>query len=308
MKPLTPLPMTVPGGIAVVSGTELLAWRRSCLRDHPARRGAFDWLLDVAGGLPWRDLQGLVLQPERSVTLAQPLAALEAIWSRHCCSGVPLQHLVGGVPWRDLWLEVGPQALIPRQETELLVDLALQLGGVPSRWADLGTGSGCLAVALARAWPASEGWAVDRSIEALALARRNLDRLAPGAAVQTLAGDWWQPLVPWRGRFDLVVANPPYIPSGVVEALEPLVRDHEPRLALDGGWDGLAALRQVISQAPWMLAPGGWLLLEHHHDQADAVLQLLADAGLQDCRSASDLEGHRRFALARCLPQEGADG
>ncbi len=300
--------MTVSGDTVVVSGAELLAWRRHCLRDQPARREAFDWLLDVAGGLPWRNLQALVLQPDRSVTLARPLADLEAVWSSHCCSGVPLQHLVGGVPWRDLWLEVGPQALIPRQETELLVDLALDLGLVPSRWADLGTGSGCLAVALARAWPGREGWAVDRSIEALALARRNLERLAPGAAVQTLVGDWWQPLAPWEGHFELVVANPPYIPSEVVDALDPLVRDHEPRLALDGGDDGLAALRQVITPAPSMLAPGGWLLLEHHHDQADAVLQLLAGAGLQDCHTASDLEGHGRFALARRSCQEGADG
>jgi release factor glutamine methyltransferase len=265
-------------------------------------------LLDAAGGLPWRDLQGLVLQPERSVTLAQPLAALETLWDRHCCTGVPLQHLVGQVPWRDLWLDVGPEALIPRQETELLVDLALALGPAPRCWADLGTGSGCLAVALARAWPASLGWAVDRSSEALALARRNLDRLAPAAAVEVLQGDWWQPLTPWRGQLERVVANPPYIPSAVVEALDPMVRDHEPRLALDGGGDGLGALRQVIAAAPVMLAPGGWLLLEHHHDQGAAVRQLLLGAGLQDCRSAPDLEGHSRFALARRSPDEPADG
>lgn len=298
--------MTVSGGTVVVSGAELLAWRRHCLRDQQARREAFDWLLDVAGGLPWRDLQGLVLQPDRSVTLARPLADLEALWSSHCCSGVPLQHLVGEVPWRDLWLEVGPQALIPRQETELLVDLALALGLVPSRWADLGTGSGCLAVALARAWPGREGWAVDRSIEALALARRNLDRLAPGAAVQTLEGDWWQPLAPWEGHFELVVANPPYIPSEVVAALDPLVRDHEPRLALDGGDDGLAALRQVINPAPSMLAPGGWLLLEHHHDQSDAVAALLKGAGLVQVSAYPDLEGKRRFASARAPEQAWA--
>jgi len=300
--------MTAPGGTVVVSGATLLAWRRICLGEDPARRASFDWLLDAAGGLPWRDLQGLVLHPERSVPLAQPLEALEALWHRHCLTGVPLQHLVGRVPWRDLWLDVGPAALIPRQETELLVDLALALGPAPRRWADLGTGSGCLAVALAQAWPGSEGWAVDRSIEALELARRNLDRLAPSVAVGVLAGDWWHPLSPWRGRLDLVVANPPYIPSDVVEELDALVRDHEPRLALDGGGDGLEALRQVIAAAPEMLAPGGWLLLEHHHDQAGPVRQLLAGAGLQDCRSAPDLEGHSRFALARRPLEEHADG
>ena len=300
--------MTPAGGTVEVSGAALLAWRRECLRGHPAGRASFDWLLDVAGGLPWRDLQALVLQPERPVSLAQPLATLEAHWGHHCRTGVPLQHLVGRVPWRDLWLDVGPEALIPRQETELLVDLALQQGPPPGRWADLGTGTGCLAVALARAWPGSRGWAVDRSPDALVLARRNLERLVTAGAVEVLAGDWWQPLAPWRGQLDLVVANPPYIPSEVVEGLEPQVRDHEPRQALDGGSDGLAALRHVIAAAPAMLAPGGCLLLEHHHDQAAAVQQLLSAAGLQHCRSERDLEGHGRFAVARKPIGSQADG
>ena len=217
---------------------------------------------------------------------------------------MPLQHLVGRCPWRDFELEVSPAVLIPRQETELLVELAMgcfEASDAPQRWADLGTGSGCLAVALARHWPSSCGWAVDCSREALAVARRNAAALGllQGAAVQWCEGLWWQPLQPLAGQLDLVVSNPPYIPSAVVDGLEPVVRDHEPRLALDGGSDGLDALRLIIEAAPQMLAPGGWLVLEHHHDQAAAVDQLLGAAGLQERRQERDLEGQMRFAVAR---------
>jgi release factor glutamine methyltransferase len=97
----------------------------------------------------------------------------------------------------------------------------------------------------------------------------------------------------------VVVANPPYIPAEVVNGLEPVVRDHEPRLALDGGSDGLHCCREILAGAPDALAPGGWLLLEHHHDQSDAVLALMADARLEEIQAVKDLQGIRRFAIAR---------
>ena len=109
----------------------------------------------------------------------------------------------------------------------------------------------------------------------------------------------WEPLRPWWGRLDLVLANPPYIPSSVLAGLDPVVRDHEPPLALDGGADGLTALRAVLAGAPLALAPGGRLLMEHHHDQSHEVVQLLHAAGLSDIRVHRDLEGIARFASAR---------
>ena len=166
-------------------------------------------------------------------------------------------------------------------------------------WADLGTGSGALALALAAHWPQWQGHAVDCSAAALALARRNLARWAPGADWNLYQGCWWDPLRPWWGHLDVVVCNPPYIPELVVDQLDPVVRDHEPRLALDGGSDGLQSCRTVVAGAAVALAPGGWLLLEHHHDQSDAVLSLMAKAGLIDARSEKDLQGIRRFAVAR---------
>ena len=287
-----------------LSGSELQLWRREQLAGQRDQAAALDWLLELEGGLLWTELQASYLHPEEPVQLRCSLQRLEQIWQQHRQRQVPLQHLVGRCPWRDLELEVSPAVLIPRQETELLVDVAIacfEAAAPPQRWADLGTGSGCLALALARHWPGSCGWAVDCSPEALAVAQRNSAALGQrlGAAVQWCEGEWWQPLLPLAGQLDLVVSNPPYIPTAVVDELEPVVRDHEPRLALDGGSDGLDALRLIIEAAPAMLAPGGVLVLEHHHDQSAAVVELLRAAGLQERRQVRDLEGQLRFAVAR---------
>ena len=117
--------------------------------------------------------------------------------------------------------------------------------------------------------------------------------------LQLLAGSWWQPLEPWWGQLALVVSNPPYIPTAVWVALEPGVREHEPALALDGGGDGLAAIRAIAADAAAALAPGGLLLLEHHHDQSESVRALLEQAGLEQVARHQDLEGVWRFASAR---------
>ncbi|MCP9851156.1 peptide chain release factor N(5)-glutamine methyltransferase [Cyanobium sp. Morenito 9A2] len=286
-----------------VVGTELLAWRRRLLAGGGGA-AELDWLLDLAGGLPWVALQRLWLEPKREVTLVRSLQELEAIWHRHCQSATPLQYLVGICPWRDLELQVAPGVLIPRQETELLVDLALgrlpALSPGPVCWADLGTGSGALAVALAAALPqGSQGYAVDCSPEALAQAGTNLERAGVASSVALRLGSWWEPLKPLSGQLDLVVSNPPYIPTALLAQLEPVVREHEPHLALDGGADGLESLRTVVAGAAQALAPGGWLLLEHHHDQGPAVADLLVVAGLEEASTELDLEGHGRFSCAR---------
>lgn len=336
-----------------LSAAELLAWRRSMLAIEGSGGGSaagLDWLLDLAGGISWPALQSLWLHPQRRVALKRSLQELEALWRRHRLHAEPLQYLVGRCPWRDLELSVAPGVLIPRQETELLLELALGLvplsrASSPLCWADLGTGSGCLAVALARALPRSIGLAVDASPEALRQAAANLMALLPpgslleardcppaqaAAAVTRVSGDdsaagaagvatrdqhsegdllapgvrlrqgsWWQAIEPWWGTLQLVVSNPPYIPTAVLAELEPVVREHEPALALDGGTDGLEAIRAIAAGAEAALAPGGVLLLEHHHDQSESVLGLLMAAGLEDCRAHSDLEGVLRFASAR---------
>lgn len=281
-------------------GAELLAWRRTQL-GKGGQAADLDWLLDLAGGVGWQPLQALRLHPGEPVLLKRSLAELEQIWERHIRVQEPLQYLVGCCPWRDLELSVAPGVLIPRAETELLVELASRCcdAGAPRLWADLGTGSGCLAVALARLWPQSLGMAVDLSSEALAQAGANVARHALSERVTCRQGSWWKPLADLAGAIELVVANPPYIPTAVWQELEPVVREHEPALALDGGVDGLDAIRAIAVGAARHLAPGGWLLLEHHHDQSPAVLALLQQAGLVELRAHADLEGKLRFAAAR---------
>jgi release factor glutamine methyltransferase len=298
-------------GVTQIRGDALLDWRRRMLavEGHtPSRASDLDWLLDLAGGLRHAQRQAVWLHPDRLVPLERPLDAITDLWRLHRATDQPLQYLVGRCPWHDLELTVGPGVLIPRQETERLVEVALGLVSQAPRerplcWADLGTGSGALAIALARALPGSTGLAVEASPQALAYGVLNLQTWCPAQgsepAVRLLQGDWWQALEPWWGRLQLVVSNPPYIPSAVCEALDPVVRDHEPLQALDGGPDGLAAIRAIVAGAPQALAPHGVLVLEHHHDQSDCVAELLRRSGFSDVQAHRDLEGINRFVSGR---------
>jgi release factor glutamine methyltransferase len=304
--------------VEILPANEFMAWRQQ-LMGQGGERGSLDWLLDVAAGLPRSRLQALKLHPRSTVNLTRSCKELETLWKEHLSKSVPLQYLVGRCYWRNFELEVGPAVLIPRPETEAMIDVGLALMRMVAEekalaqvwsedllWADLGTGSGCLAMGLAQALPKCRGLAVDVSAGALAQARLNLQRAGFANRVDLIEGDWFGALQPWWGSLQLVLANPPYIPSNEVDHLDVIVRDHEPRLALDGGDDGLACIRSLVQDAPRALAPGGWLLLEHHHDQSAQVLNLLAAHGLVDGQSHLDLEGHRRFASARRCPDHEA--
>ena len=290
-------------GVIRCTGTDLLVWRRELIRQG-GRAVDLDWLLSMAADCSWGDLQKLRICPDVEIELSSSLQQLTDLWTQHRDQHIPLQHLVGICPWRDFLLEVSSDALIPRQETELLIDFALQClpddaWNGQGAWADLGTGSGALAVALARALPHWQGHAVDSSAKALALAERNLIALASASRWQLHLGSWWEPLKPWWGQLGLVLSNPPYIPKAVIKELAPVVQDHEPHLALCGGDDGLDPCRQIIRDACKALAPGGWLLLEHHHDQSERVLELLSDAAFERTEARDDLQGVPRFALAQ---------
>jgi release factor glutamine methyltransferase len=208
-------------------------------------------------------------------------------------AGEPMAYLTGWQEFHGLRLAVDPRVLVPRADTETLVDWALDClrHGMPrqaaTRVLDLGTGSGAIALALAAAHPQAEVHAVDLSGGALAVAQGNAQSL--GLAVQFHQGSWFAPVA--GQQFDLIVANPPYIVEGDphMAALR-----HEPRCALTAGTDGLDDLRRIASEAPGHLAAGGWLLLEHGHDQSHAVRQLLAQAGFTAIDSRTDLAGIQR--------------
>lgn len=221
-------------------------------------------------------------------------AALAMAWAQQVArraAGEPLAYLIGEKEFHGLRLQVTPAVLVPRADTETLVDWALDcLDKLPAdaQVLDLGTGSGAIALAVQHARPNLTVWAVDASPTALEVARLNALRL--DLAVQFLLGDWWEAVA--TQRFHLVVSNPPYIAEGDphLPALQ-----HEPRQALTSGPDGLDDLRHLIAHAPAHLWPGGWLLLEHGHDQAVAVAASLKARGFEAVQTRLDMAG-----IARC--------
>jgi len=208
----------------------------------------------------------------------------------------PVAYIVGEREFWSVPLVVDARVLIPRPETELLVELACRLAPGARAVLDCGTGSGALAVALAQELRGARLWASDRSHDALAVARRNVSRHAP--RIGLVAADL---LAAFRdGAFDFVVANPPYCAAGEIEALAPEVRDFEPRQALAGGADGLDVVRALVADAARVLAPGGWLLLEVGAGQAGSVQRALeADGRYEDIMVADDAAGIPRALGAR---------
>jgi release factor glutamine methyltransferase len=226
--------------------------------------------------------------PEAAVAAA-PAESYRSLLLRRA-AGEPLAYLTGRREFWSLELAVNPAVLVPRPETELLVERALVLGPAGSaRVADLGTGSGAIALALARERPQWHLIATDVSPAALAVARANAAALGC-TQVEFRAGDWYQTLA--GERFELLLSNPPY-----VAADDPALRElrHEPRLALTPGEDAFAALRALVLGAPQHLAEGGWLLLEHGATQAAELRAALVLAGFRHVRSHRDLAGHERM-------------
>ena len=224
---------------------------------------------------------------------------LQAAYARRA-TGEPIAYILGSREFYGLSLLVTPAVLIPRADTELLVDLALQRAAPGARVADLGTGSGAIAIAIARSRPDLQVSATDVSDEALEVARHNaaLHRVQP----RFLHGDWYAAL--GSQRFDLIVANPPYIVAGDVHLAQGDL-PYEPIDALTDHGDGLGALRILADGARAHLAPAGWVMLEHGYDQAAAVRALLSACGLQSVQSWHDLAGIERVTGGQLAPLPG---
>ena len=251
---------------------KVLDWTKEFLSSRGVENARLEaeWLLCAATGL---DRVGLYLNFEKQLD-DEELASYRSMVARRG-RREPLQHILGSQEFCGLEFEVTPDVLIPRHDTETLVHEALARMPDAQSVLDIGTGSGCIAVSLAKQLPLAAITAIDISGAALTVARRNAER--NGVAIEFLQGSLCEPVA---GRcFDLIVSNPPYIPSRNIEMLEPEVRDFDPPGALDGGADGLDIYRALIPAALSCLNPGGWLLVEIGAGQASDVKQLFRTAG-----------------------------
>lgn len=289
--------MTQPGRTWTVK--EALEWTQGYLDrkgDAHALLSART-LLSHATGLTHLELYTLfdrpLSQPERDV-LRDGVARRGA--------GEPLQYITGIAPFRYLEVKVRPGVLIPRPETEVLVDevLAALADAEAPLVADICCGSGCIACAVATEAPGSEVWATDISAEACALTRENVQALRTDGRVHVVECDLAAGIpAELAGAFHCVASNPPYIPDRVMEGLPSEVKDHEPDLALRGGADGLDVFRRLLPAAQRLLAPGGALVVELHEGSLEDARALAQEAAMEEVRAVHDLAGRPRVLVAR---------
>ncbi|WPJ94085.1 peptide chain release factor N(5)-glutamine methyltransferase [Coraliomargarita algicola] len=278
----------------MLSIREIKARTETFFKEKGVPNAKLDTDILIAHSLGMKRLE-LYLDLDRPLTEAQ-LSALRPLVKRRA-NREPLQYIVGNTDFYGLQLKVDRRALIPRHETEELIELIVErLQATPQRILDLGTGSGALALALATQYPEAQVVAVDQSTEALELARENASALELNERVQFLAGSWWTPLMS-ESPFDLIVSNPPYLTEAEMQTAEPEVIQHEPHSALVAGTDGLDDFRVLLEGAPKFLAPGGLLAMETGIAQSEALSEMAQLAGLQG-QSIEDLSGRPRFFFA----------
>ncbi len=297
----------------LITTRELWEWRIwavSIATDDISDREV-DWLLQSVANVnrltlrleSMANAKGTRTENGRSIEISISLDRLTALWLDRVQERKPVQYLIGTTFWRDFELVVSPAVLIPRPETESIIDIALaatdsiQQQGI---WVDLGTGSGAIAIAIARNLPTARIYAVDSSSAALEIAQVNATQLKVLDRINFSHGSWWSSLTHLQGKVTVMLSNPPYIPSQEVLLLQPEVAKHEPHLALDGGLDGLDAIRILVDTAPEYLQAGGIWLIEMMAGQGAAVVALLEQQGsYDDIEIINDLAGLDRFVLAR---------
>ncbi len=284
-----------------ISVEEFLFWKKKQLSKGGDQQ-SFAVLLDCIGGVSTSDLSLININPEGNLNLKQNLEFLESIWNEHLLESCPIQYLCGITFWRDLKLKVSNKVLIPRPETELIVDIVCNLFRKKSEklfFVELGTGSGAISIALALAYPFSKVVATDIDRDALEIATKNHINSSKQSNLKFYCGNWWSPLESFKGKLDLAISNPPYIPKDTYEKLPKEVKNFEPKVALVGGEDGLKHIREIIQKAPLFLKDKGWLILENHFDQGEKVKQLLIKNKFTSIEIVKDLSGIGRFTIGR---------
>jgi len=259
-------------------------------------------LLDLIGGISKSDLFLLKINSKQKVWLKIDFHLLKKKWKEHIQLCKPIQYISGSSYWRNYKFELNNDVLIPRVETEQIVEIATDIICPTDKkiiFADLGTGSGSIAISLVvenRNWT---GLATDIDMNALKVAQKNHKIISSESNINFYCGNWWEPLVHYAGMINLAISNPPYIPKNIYERLPSSVINFEPKKALYGGEDGLSHIRQIISDAPKFLVKGGWLILENHFDQSKKVKNLLRKYGFDSLKTINDIFGIGRFTIGR---------
>lgn len=298
-----PVPQTPANG-PVQSWTvqAVLDWTSGHLASHDSLSPRLDAEILLARARDCSRLE-LYTQYDQELTTAQRAVMRDLVKRRTAYE--PVAYLVGHREFFGFDFAVNADTLIPRPDTETLIAELLELARdlpAPPSILDIGTGSGCIAISIAAQLPSAQLTAIDISPAALAVARTNAETHAVSERIAFLCGDLFAPLDP-TARFEFIACNPPYVTTSECDQLAPDIRDHEPRIALDGGSDGLDVIRPLIATAPDHLEPGGSLLCEISPEQAGAVSQLLArQPAFESPRIVEDLSGHARVVVASIGP------
>ena len=284
-----------------ISTKDLFLW----IKDIKKTRQDIDdlyLLLDLIAGISKSDLLLLKINSKEKVNSNIDFHSLKKKWVDHTDLSKPIQYICKSSYWRNFKFELSTDVLIPRVETEQIVEIATKIIAPAEKeiiFADLGTGSGSIAICLAvenRNW---KGLATDIDINAINIAKQNHKKIFSESNINFYCGNWWQPLSNYAGMINLAISNPPYIPKNVYERLPSSVIDFEPKKALYGGEDGLSHIKQIISDAPKFLVKGGWLILENHFDQSKKIKNLLREYGFDSLKTINDTFGIGRFTIGR---------
>ena len=284
-----------------ISAQEFLLWEQKQLFKGGDKQ-SLCVLLEIIGGISHEEINLLRLNHEGNLYLKKKLEFIESLWEDHLLNSVPIQYLCKVAFWRNLKLKVSEKVLIPRPETELIIDIILKLFENNTKklfFAELGTGSGAISIALALSNSNWKGLATDIDKSAIDIASQNFLNCSNQSNLRFFCGHWWNPLDDFKGELDFVVSNPPYIPSEIYVKLPREVKNFEPKVALLGGEDGLQHIREIIQYAPSYLKEKGWLILENHFDQGDKVKKLFIENRFTCVKNLKDYSGIRRFTIGR---------
>jgi len=279
---------------------DLLLWIKE-IKNRGQNIDDFYLLLDLIAGITKSDLFLLKINSKNKVSSKIDFDSVKKKWLEHTRLSKPIQYICGSSYWRNFRFELTSDVLIPRVETEQIVEIACNIFRPNKKviFADLGTGSGSIAISLVFENKNWKGLATDIDMNALDIAKKNHKKISSDSTINFYCGNWWEPLIPYAGMINLAISNPPYIPKNVYERLPSSVIDFEPKTALYGGEDGLNHIKRIISDAPKFLVKGGWLILENHFDQSEKIKNLLREHGFDSLQTINDIFGIGRFTIGR---------